>query len=112
MVLQDINTACYNKLNITIILINNDVYQIEYALNNKKYNYLHAFNYKTIINGMGCKNVITCDIDNFKEKLNYINSKNGFGLIVLKISHDDIDDLMKNWANLVSKYTTKYSPNK
>jgi TPP-dependent 2-oxoacid decarboxylase len=107
-VLQELVTAQKYNVNLTLILINNNVYQIEDVLDNKKYNNLPVIDYELMAKSMKCKNVTTCTINNFKKTLKKYNLLNGFNIIVLKISDKEIDNLMEKWANLVSKYTVHY----
>jgi len=108
MVLQELATAQKYNINLTLILINNNVYQIENVLDKEEYNNLPIFDYQEVAKGMGCKNVATCTIDNFNEILNKYNSMIGFNMIILEISDNIIDTVMEDWAKLVSKYTTHY----
>ena len=107
-VLQELTTAQTYNVNLTLILINNNVYQIENVLDNRKYNDLPDIDYGAMAKAMNCKSVTTCDINNFKTTLKKYNALHGFNIIVLKISDLAIDDLMKKWAQLVSQYTTHY----
>ena len=107
-VLQELATAQTYNVNLTLILINNNVYQIENVLDNRKYNDLPDIDYGAMAKAMNCKSVTTCDINNFKTTLKKYNALHGFNIIVLKISDLAIDDLMKKWAQLVSQYTTHY----
>ena len=106
-VIQELTTAALNNVNMTLILINNNVYQIENVLDVEEYNDLPKFDYEAIAKGMKCKSVVTCTIDNFKKNLEIFNSKEGFNIVILKISDKEIDKLMKSWAILLSKYTVK-----
>jgi TPP-dependent 2-oxoacid decarboxylase len=107
-VLQELATAQTYNVNLTLILINNNVYQIENVLDGRKYNNLPDIDYEAMAKAMNCKSVTTCTINNFKTTLNKYNALQGFNMIVLKISDLAIDDLMKKWAQLVSQYTTHY----
>lgn len=111
-VLQEISTAETYDVNMTLILINNDVYQIENVLDVEEYNDLPDYNYESLAKAMKCKSVTTCTIDNFKKNLELCNSKPGFNIVILKISDKEIDNLMKNWAKLVAKYTVHFNPRK
>jgi TPP-dependent 2-oxoacid decarboxylase len=107
-VLQELTTAQTYNVNLTLILINNNVYQIENVLDDKKYNDLPDIDYEAMAKAMNCKSVATCTINNFKTTLKKYNSLQGFNIVVLKISDHEIDDLLENWAKLVSEYTTHY----
>lgn len=107
-VLQELVTPQTYNLNLTLILINNDAYQIENVLDSEEYNDLPKFNYEDIAKAMNCKSVITCSINNFGNTLKKYNALHGFNIIILKISDKIINNLMENWAKLVSKYTTHY----
>jgi len=107
-VIQEISTAQTYNLNLTLILINNNVYQIENVLDNEEYNNLPIYNYELIAKAMNCKNVITCDIKNFNKTLKKYNSQIGFNIIILQISDKVINYLMNDWAKIVSEYTTHY----
>lgn len=111
-VLQEISTAETYDVNMTLILINNDVYQIENVLDVEEYNDLPDYNYESLAKAMKCKSVTTCTIDNFKKNLELCNSKPGFNVVILKISDKEIDNLMKNWAKLEAKYTAHFNPRK
>jgi len=105
-VIQELATAQTYNLNLTLILINNNVYQIENVLDSETYNNLPMFDYEAILKGMNCKSVATCDIKNFSKTLKKYNSLSGFNAIIIKISDKVINTLMKDWAKLVSVYTT------
>lgn len=85
------------------------MYQIENVLDKEKYNNLPVYDYEEIAKSMGCNDVVTCNTNSLNQELSRIMNKKGFSLIILKISENDIDSLMKNWALLVSKYTTHYN---
>lgn len=104
-VIQEISTAAIHNVNLTLVLINNNVYQIENVLDIEEYNDLPEYDYESIAKGMKCKSVTTCNIDNFGSVLKKYNSMQGFNMIVLKISDKEVDKLMENWAKLVAKYT-------
>lgn len=107
-VLQELVTAQTYNVNLTLILINNNVYQIENVLDNEKYNDLPIIDYEAMAKSMKCKSVTTCTVDNFKSTLQKNNLLPGFNIIVLKISDKVIDNLLENWAKLVDKYTLHY----
>jgi len=108
MVLQELGTAIKYNVNLTLILINNNVYQVENVLDTEEYNDLPVYDYEELARAMKCKNVTTCSLDTFNNTLKKYNSMPGFNFIVLKISDKVVDNLMKNWAKLVSKYTVHY----
>lgn len=107
-ILQELVTAETYNVNLTLIIINNNIYQIENVLDDEKYNHLPEIDYEAMAKSMKCKSVTTCTIDNFKTTLQKYNSLPGFNIIVLKISDRVVNDLMKNWAILVSKYNAHY----
>jgi TPP-dependent 2-oxoacid decarboxylase len=105
-VIQEISTAATYNVNLTVILINNNVYQIENVLDKEDYNKLPEYDYEKLAKSICCKDVVNCDINSFEKALKKSVSKKGFSIVVLKISKNDIDNLMNNWASLVSNYTT------
>jgi TPP-dependent 2-oxoacid decarboxylase len=107
-VLQELVTAQTYNVNLTLILINNNVYQIENVLDDRKYNDLPDIDYEAMAKAMNCKSVTTCTIHNFKTTLKKYNALQGFNIVILKVSDHAVDDLMKKWAKLVSAYTTHY----
>jgi pyruvate decarboxylase len=108
MVIQEISTAVKHNVNLTVVLINNDMYQIENVLDDEPYNTLPVFDYEKIARSMGCKDVVSCDVSSFNRELEkHINMK-GFNMIVLTVSKHEIDDIMKNWAILQAQYNTGY----
>lgn len=108
MVIQELATAEKYNVNLTLILINNNVYQIENVLDKEEYNNLPVFNYQEVAKAMGCKSIVTCNINNFSNTLKMYNSKPGFNIIILQISDTIIENTMEHWAKLVAKYTTHY----
>jgi TPP-dependent 2-oxoacid decarboxylase len=107
-VMQEISTPLYYNCNHTLILINNNKYQIENVLDNEKYNDLPIFDYEQIFKGMGCKNINTCNISNFEKILRDNYSTPGFNIIILQIDNDEKDNKMQSWARLVGNYTKTY----
>jgi TPP-dependent 2-oxoacid decarboxylase len=107
-VLQELVTSQTYNVNLTLILINNNVYQIENVLDDRKYNDLPDIDYEAMSKAMNCKSVSTCTIHNFKRTLKKYNALPGFNIVILKVSDHAVDDLMKKWAKLVSAYTTHY----
>jgi TPP-dependent 2-oxoacid decarboxylase len=107
-VIQEISTAATHNINLTVVIINNNMYQIENVLDKEDYNELPEYDYEKLAKSICCKDVVKCNINSFEKALNYSVNKKGFSIIVLKISENDIDGLMRNWANLVSNYTTNY----
>jgi thiamine pyrophosphate-dependent acetolactate synthase large subunit-like protein len=107
-VIQEISTAATHNINLTVVIINNNMYQIENVLDKEDYNELPEYDYEKLAKSICCKDVVKCNINSFEKALNHSVNKKGFSIIVLKISENDIDSLMRNWANLVSNYTTHY----
>jgi TPP-dependent 2-oxoacid decarboxylase len=107
-VIQEISTAATHNVNLTVIIINNNMYQIENVLDKEDYNELPEYDYEKLAKSICCKDVVKCNIHSFEKSLHQSVSKKGFSIVVLKISENDIDSLMRNWASLVSNYTTHY----
>ena len=107
-VIQEISTAATYDINLTVVIINNNMYQIENVLDKEEYNTLPEYNYEKLAKSICCKDVVKCNINSFEKAINHSMGKKGFSIIILKISENDIDSLMQNWAILVSNYTTHY----
>ena len=107
-VIQDISTAATHNVNLTMIIINNNMYQIENVLDKEDYNELPLYNYEKLSKSLCCKDVVTCTLHTFEKTLKKKVEKKGFSIIVLKIGENDIDGLMRSWASLVAHYTTHY----
>jgi len=105
-VLQETMTAVTYDVNLTLILIDNQEYQIENVIDNESYNHLPPIDYELMAKSMYCKSVITCDINNFNSVLKKYNSLLGFNMIILKNPKTEIDNLMSNWGKLVSAYNS------
>lgn len=104
-VIQEISTASTYNVNLGMILIHNNKYQVENVLDKEDYNDLPIYDYEKIAISMGCKDVVKCNSSTLEKELSRIMKKKGFSILILKLSEHNIDSLMKNWAELVSKYT-------
>jgi len=117
-VMQELSTAAIlgknKQINLILIIINNNKYQVENALDKQIYNNLPLIDLVNVSKSYGCdeKNVKKCSINNFANVLKniYLMEKD-FYVIILEVPDDLIDTKIKNWAKLVSDYTTKYSGN-
>jgi len=108
MVMQELLTAIKYDINMTLLIINNNMYQIENALDNEKYNELPEVNYLDLMKSFGCKKVCYCDENKLDMNLNKCMNEKGFNVIILKQNKNEIDNFMKHWAILQSKCNVKY----
>jgi TPP-dependent 2-oxoacid decarboxylase len=106
MSIQEMTTAAVYNVNLTVILINNNTYQIENILDKADYNNIPKYNYKNLFQSMGCKSVLECEINEFEKKLKNTFTNNNFNIIILKLGENNIDNLMKNWGILQAKYNS------
>lgn len=113
MTCQEISSMIRHRVNVTIILVNNDGYTIESQIHDGPYNDIKMWNYEAFVKSLATNQIdqiftskVTTNQE-FQEALHQSYQRNGLCFIECIIKRDDCTSELLQWGTRVAKANSR-----